>query len=241
MIAASVVHWPEAPAALSGRIITPEDSGYRLVRSSYMGVGAPSAVIVARDEDDVAEAVRYAARVRAETGERVPLSIRSGGHGIAGTSTNVDGIVIDLSALDEVRILDERSGHFRAGAGAIWGDVAPALAAHDLALTSGNFGDTGVGGLATAGGLGYFARSQGLTIDHVLRVRLLSADGRIRWVDAQHEPELFWAVRGGATQAGIALQFEFLSPRVGSRSGRADIVSQELYYLVDDLPRFTRE
>lgn len=230
--------WPELPASLLGAAVTPGSGDYAMRRSSYMAVGSPELVVVARDEEDVAAAIGYAAAVRRESGERVPVSVRSGGHGISGVSTNAGGIVIDLASLNRVALIEPSSGLFRAGAGASWGDVAPVLAAHDRALTAGNFGDTGVGGLATAGGVGYFARSQGLTLDHVRRVRLATADGRVRWVDEEHEPDLFWAVRGGATQVGIAVDLELDAPLVGSEAGGATIIHQHLQYVVDDLPGF---
>lgn len=200
---------------------------------------------MAASEDDVAAAVGWAAKVRAETGERVPFSVRSGGHGISGSSTNDGGIVVDLSGVNRVELLDDGGGSgdglVQVQGGATWGDVAPVLAVHDLALTSGNFGDTGVGGLATSGGLGYFARSQGLTLDHVRRVKVVTADGNLRWVDAEHEPDLFWAMRGGATQAGIAVDFVFDAPRIGSDNGGAAIISQEAQLLTADLASFTSD
>lgn len=233
--------WPGIPASLDPAVVTPSDRGYAMLRSSYMKVGSPQVVVAARTEDDVAQAIAYAASVRELTGERVPFSVRSGGHGIAGSSTNAGGVVVDLGSLKRVQVIDEASGLVQVQAGANWGDVAGALAPHDLVISSGNFGDTGVGGLATAGGIGFFARAHGLTLDHIERVRVLTADGQIRWVDEQTDPELFWAVRGGATQAGIALDFVFRARHVGSAAGNASIVSQEIQYLIDDLPRFTRD
>ncbi|RII43054.1 FAD-binding protein [Galactobacter valiniphilus] len=162
---------PELPSELRDAVVVPGESRYQRVRSSYMAVGHPTAVVMARTEND----------------------------------------------------------------------VAAALAPHDFVLTSGNMGDTGVGGLATAGGLGYFARSQGMTLDRIERVRVLTADGQIRWVDATTDPELFWAVRGGATQAGIALDFVFRAQPLHTRAGNASVVHQGIQYLVDDLPRFTRD
>lgn len=204
-----------------------------------MWVGSPRQVVVARTEEEVAEAVRYAARVRREVGH-VPFSVRSGGHGIAGHSTNDGGIVLDVSALREVRLLDEPSNRFRAQPGASWGDVAQPLARRDLAITSGNFGGTGVGGLAVSGGVGYFVRSQGLTIDHVRAVRLVTADGAVHEVDAERDPELFWAVRGGGAQLGVATAFVFDAETMGSADGNAGVIRQTVHHRVTDLPSFMR-
>lgn len=231
--------WPALPQSLTNQVITPQDPGYALTRSSYMAVGSPALVIMAENEGHAQEAVKYAAQTRQDTGEQVKFSIRSGGHGIAGSSTNDGGIILDLSRMNAVELLDPSEGIFRAQSGATWGSVAHALAPYDLALTSGNFGDTGVGGLSTAGGIGYFARSQGLTLDHVRRARLVSADGSIRWVDKANAPDLFWAVRGGATHAGVVTEFEFDAPRLNTSTANARIIHQQVTYLVENLSEFT--
>lgn len=231
--------WPATPRGLATQLITPHDAGYALARSNYMAVGSPALVIMAEQEEHVQEAVAYAAQVRQKTGERVKFSIRSGGHGIAGSSTNDGGIILDTSRMNGLKMLDPVQGLFRAESGATWGTVANLLAPYDLALTSGNFGDTGVGGLSTAGGIGYFARSQGLTLDHVHRARLVTADGSIRWVDAAHDPDLFWAVRGGATHAGVVTEFEFDAPRLNTTIGDARIIHQQVAYTITDLPAFS--
>lgn len=231
--------WPALPADLERVAVTPNEQAYAGVRSSYMQVGHPAVVFVARSEADAQAAVVYAAAVREKTGERVPFSVRSGGHGIAGSSTNSGGVVLDLSQLNHVEAVTPDGSLVRAQAGATWGKVAGVLSPYGRALTSGNFGDTGVGGLATAGGLGYFARSQGLTLDHVRRVRVLAADGTTGWVDAENDPDVFWAIRGGATQAGIALDFILDAPALAGERAEAMIVFQEVQYLIDDLPAFT--
>lgn len=237
MSTATLAALPDVPADLAPRVVRPEDAGYSLVRSSYMAVGSPRVVIMAETDDDVAAGITYAAAARAELGSQVPFAVRSGGHGIAGTSTNVGGIVLDLSRMNRVGLDGDRL-HAQAGAG--WGAVSQVLAPHDLVITSGNFGDTGVGGLGTAGGVGFFARSQGLTIDRVRRAKLATADGHVRWVDAEHEPELFWAVRGGATHVGIVTELDLEPVRLHTTTANAAIIHQEVQYLVSDLAAFTR-
>ncbi|MGX1590923.1 FAD-binding oxidoreductase [Glutamicibacter sp. NPDC055491] len=233
--------WPGLPGTLAARAITEHRAGYAMERSSYMSVGAPALIIKARTEQDVQETVLYAARLREQSGTRVEFSIRSGGHGIAGTSTNTGGIILDLSALRHFEMLDPQLGLVRVGAGATWGQIAGQLAAEDLVISSGNFGDTGVGGLATAGGVGYFARSQGLTLDSMVRAKLVTADGTIRWVDTDHESELFWAVRGDATHAGVVTAFEFTATDLRTAADDASIIHQQLTYLTDSLPQFTAD
>lgn len=230
--------WPTVPVSLSDRAFTPADGGYRSVRSSYMSVGSPALVLMAENDLEVAEAVRHAAAVRRATGQRVPVSFRSGGHGMSGSSTNHGGIIIDISRMNRVEVIDPAAGLVRAQAGATWGDVAAALAPHDLVITSGNFGDTGVGGLGTSGGIGFMVRAHGLTIDHVRGASVITADGTPHRVDADHEPELFWAVRGGGSQVGLTTELWFQAERVGSTTGDASVISQMGQYLTTDLPGF---
>ena len=131
------------------------------MRHSYIWSGKPAIVLEPRSAQEVSQAVLYAAE------QNLALSVRSGGHGISGRSTNTDGIVIDLKHLNTIEVVDPARGVIRLGPGARWGEVAEKLASHGLAMSSGDYGDVGVGGLATAGGVGYFARKHGLTIDHM--------------------------------------------------------------------------
>ena len=230
--------WPDLPASLRDRAITPYDARYRLARSNYMTVGSPRLVIMAEQDDEVADAVRYAASVRHATGQRVPFSFRSGGHGMSGSSVNDGGIILDISRMRKIEIVDPVRGLVRVQAGATWGDVAEALQPHDLVITSGNFGDTGVGGLATSGGVGFFIRAHGLTIDRIRGARIITADGTTHWTDADHDPDLFWAVRGGGSQIGITTEFLFQAERLGSENGNTSVINQMAQYLVTDLPAF---
>ena len=200
------VDYAGIPSRLQGKAFTPRDAGYDDVRSSYMRVGHPALVIMAEDADDVSAAVLFARE------QDVPLSVRSGGHGIGGLSTNDGGIVIDVSRIDGYEVLDPAARRFRVGPGATWGHVAERLAERGWAMTSGNFGDTGVGGLATAGGLGYLARKHGMTVDHVTAAELVLADGSQVRADAATDPDLLWAVRGAGSHVGIvtALELEAL-------------------------------
>jgi alkanesulfonate monooxygenase SsuD/methylene tetrahydromethanopterin reductase-like flavin-dependent oxidoreductase (luciferase family) len=190
------------PPSLAEAAVEPGDKRYRNVRSTYIRSGSPGLVIGPHDVDEVAAALAFA---RAQD---VPLSVRSGGHGISGRSTNDGGIVIDLGRLDQVEVLDRESGRVRLGAGARWGDVAQALHPYGLAMSSGDYGDVGVGGLATTGGIGFLVRKYGLTIDHVVAAELVLADGTFVRADADHHPELFWAVRGAGGNFGIVTALE---------------------------------
>src|SRR5690606_5996853 len=192
------------------RAIEPGDFRYEGVRHSYVWSGRPGLVIKPESAGEVSEAVLYA---RAQD---VPLSVRSGGHGISGRWTNRGGIVIDLGALNGIEMLDAERGLVRIGAGARWGEVAARLGGHGLAMSSGDYGGVGVGGLATAGGLGYLARKFGLTIDHVVAAEIVLADGRLVRADAENEPDLFWAIRGAGGNFGIVTAFELEAYRLGN-------------------------
>jgi FAD/FMN-containing dehydrogenase len=167
-------------------------------------------VLRPRTVAEVVEAVAFARRHR-----DLPLGIRSGGHGISGRSTNDGGLVVDVGALDDIEVLDEERRLVRVGPGARWQEVAAALAPHGWVISSGDYGGVGVGGLATAGGVGYFAREHGLTIDRMRAAELVLADGRTVRVDAEHDPELFWGVRGAGANLGIVTAFEFEASPAG--------------------------
>ncbi|MFH5823625.1 FAD-binding oxidoreductase [Georgenia sp. AZ-5] len=113
-------------------------------------------------------------------------------------------------------MLDPATRRFRVGPGATWGHVAEKLGARGWAMTSGNYGDVGVGGLATAGGIGYLARAHGVTVDHVVAAELVLADGSKVRTDAATEPDLFWAVRGAGSSIGVATALELEALEVGN-------------------------
>jgi FAD/FMN-containing dehydrogenase len=190
------------PRELDGKVVTSADPRYPLLRSTYTRAARPAMVVLPQTTTDVAVALRYAR----DSG--LPIAVRSGGHGLSGRSSNDGGVVIDVSGLNEVRVLDRRTRLVRVGAGARWAEVAQALAPAGLAISSGDHGNVGVGGLATAGGVGWLVRDYGLTIDHVRAAEVVLADGRVVRTDAEHEPDLFWAVRGAGAGAGIVTAFE---------------------------------
>ncbi|WP_421733771.1 LLM class flavin-dependent oxidoreductase [Cellulomonas sp.] len=198
------------PATLVATAVEPGDREYARVRSSYVYSGSPGLVLRPHTPEQVSEALLFARE------QDVPFAVRSGGHGISGRSTNDGGIVIDLGALDTVEVLDRQQRLVRLGAGARWGDVAAVLSPDGLAISSGDYGDVGVGGLVTAGGQGFLSRSYGLTLDHVVAAELVLADGRLVRTDDEHEPELLWAVRGAGANFGILTAVEIEAAEVGN-------------------------
>lgn len=204
------IDYDAIPAPLADRAIAPGDTRYESVRHSYVWPGRPALVLQPGSAEEVSQAVLYA------KAQSVPFTVRSGGHGVSGRSTNDGGIVIDLRRLNTVDVIDPLRKRIRLEPGARWGEVAQKLAPFGLAMSSGDYGDVGVGGLATAGGLGFFARKHGLTIDHIVAAEVVLADGRIVRTDAEHEPDLFWALRGAGANFGIVTAFELEAYDVGN-------------------------
>ena len=214
------------PASLAATAVEPGDREYVHVRSSYAYVGSPGLVLRPQDAAAVQDALAFA---RAQD---VPFAVRSGGHGISGRSTNDGGIIIDLGALDTVEVLDRAQRLVRLGPGARWGDVAVELQPYGLAISSGDYGDVGVGGLVTAGGQGFLSRSYGLTLDHVVAAEVVLADGRMVRTDADHEPDLLWAVRGAGANFGILTAVEIEAAEV------RDVVYATIIYDATDTAPF---
>lgn len=198
------------PDGLRELATEPGDPAYQRLRHTYSYTGSPALVLSVHTEDDVVAALAHA---RERGG---PISVRSGGHGISSRSTNDGGVVIDLSPMHAVEVLDRGRRLVRVQAGATWGEVATRLAPHGLAISSGDSGDVGVGGLATAGGIGLLGRRSGLTIDHVVGATVVTADGRVLHVDADEHPDLFWAVRGAGANVGIVTEFTMRAAEVPS-------------------------
>ncbi|WP_454042693.1 LLM class flavin-dependent oxidoreductase [Cellulosimicrobium sp. Marseille-Q8652] len=208
------IAYDDVPASLAERAVEPGDAQHAAVRSTYLRGGSPGLVLRPRHTGEVVEALAFAREQ--EVTRRVPLSVRSGGHGISGRSTNDGGIVVDLGALDRIEVLDEATRLVRLGPAARWGDVATALAPHGWAITSGDSGGVGVGGLATAGGIGWLGRAHGLTIDHVRAVEMVLADGSVVRASDTENPELFWGVRGAGANLGVVVSFELVADEVGA-------------------------
>ena len=205
------IDYDGVPESLQDAVIEPGDVAYPRVRSTYIRGGAPGIVLQPGSASDVVDALAFA-----RSHPDLPLSIRSAGHGISGRSTNTGGIVIDLSTMNQIEVLDQQTGHVRLQPGARWMDVAATLAPYGLGLSSGDYGGVGVGGLATAGGIGWLARKHGLTIDHLRAVEMVLADGSIVRASHDENPELFWAVRGAGANFGIVTSFEFDAYQVGN-------------------------
>jgi FAD/FMN-containing dehydrogenase len=191
-------------AAVDGRIITPGNAAYDQARTVfYGGIDRRPAVIVRpTDASDVSQVVALAR----ETG--LELAVRSGGHSLAGHSTTDGGIVLDLTDMNALEIDPEQRTAW-AQTGLTAGAYTTAAAAYGLATGFGDTASVGIGGITLGGGIGYLVRKHGLTIDGLLAAELVTADGQLLHVDDQSHPELFWAIRGGGGNFGVATRFQF--------------------------------
>jgi FAD/FMN-containing dehydrogenase len=197
-------------ASLSGAVVIPSDPDYDTAREVHNSRfdRRPSLVVRAADAADVAAAVRFA------TGHGLEIAVRSGGHSLKGDGTTEGGLVIDLAALKGL-LIDPEQKLAWAGAGLTAGEVTNAAAAHGLAVPFGDTASVGIGGLTTGGGIGFLTRKHGLTVDHVVAAELVTADGRIVTVDEAHDPDLFWAIRGGGGNVGVVTRFVYRLVEVG--------------------------
>ncbi|MCS7478700.1 LLM class flavin-dependent oxidoreductase [Umezawaea endophytica] len=218
------IDYEGVPDVLAAGVVEPGDSAYRSVASTYMRGGAPGLVLRATTVEEVAAAITFARRHT-----DLPLGVRSGGHGFSGRSTNHGGLVVDVGGMDGVEVIDPDRRLVRVGPGASWKRVATALRPYGWAIGSGDAGGVGVGGLATAGGIGFLSRKQGLTIDRVRAVELVLADGSPIRASDDENPDLFWALRGAGANFGVATAFEIEAEPIG------DVGWASLALVVDDV------
>jgi FAD/FMN-containing dehydrogenase len=204
------IDYDNVPASLAEQAVEPGDLDFARVRSTYMRGGSPGLVLRARSTAEVVDALAFA-RAHPE----LPFALRSAGHGVSGRSTNDGGLVLSVAALNTIEVLSEPDRLIRVGPGARWTDVADALRPYGWALSSGDYGGVGVGGLATAGGVGWLARKHGLTIDHLRAVEMVLADGSVVRAAEDENPDLFWAVRGAGANFGVVTSFDFEVDEVG--------------------------
>jgi FAD/FMN-containing dehydrogenase len=200
--------------ALRGELIRPDDRGYDEARQLYNGMIDRRPGLIARcvDAADVMAAVNFA------RDNHLLLAVRGGGHNGPGLGSCDDGLVIDLSPMKGIRV-DPAAGTVRVEGGCTWGDVDHATHPFGLAVPTGFISTTGVGGLTLGGGLGYLTRRHGLTIDNLLAVDMVLADGRLVSASAEENEELFWAVRGGGGNFGVVTSFLFRGSPVSTVYG----------------------
>jgi FAD/FMN-containing dehydrogenase len=209
MDAAVTLHIATAPGdlatfatALRGRLVRPSDESFDADRTVWNQAhqGVPLAIVRAADAGDVATAVGFARRTDIE------IAVRSGGHSMAGHSTGDGVLVIDTRDMRALHIdVDRRMAW--AGAGLTAGEYTAAVAEHGLATPFGDTGSVGLGGITLGGGIGWLVRKHGLTVDSLLAVEIVTADGEILTASADENADIFWAVRGGGGNFGIVTRF----------------------------------
>ena len=193
----------ELRARLAGRLATPSDPEFDDLRAVFYGGDLrPSAVARVANADDIAAVIGYAR----ETGTE--LAVRGGGHSGAGHSTTDGGIVIDMRDLKRIEV-DPETRTAWAEAGNTAAELNAEVAKHGLVIGFGDTGTVGIAGITLGGGVGYLVRKFGLTIDNLEAVELVTADGELITADADHHPDLFWALRGGGGNFGVATRFKY--------------------------------
>jgi FAD/FMN-containing dehydrogenase len=212
---AEVRHGGKKPIVLQidgfrGRLIGAGDVDYDVARAVWNGAIDRRPHLIARciGIADVVAAVRFA------RDHDLEIAIRGGGHNVAGSAVCDSGIVIDLSAMRAVRV-DPANLRAWVQGGALWGDVDHETQAHGLATTGGIVSHTGVAGLTLGGGVGWLMRKHGLTIDNLLAIDIVTADGEKLRASENEHPDLFWALRGGGGNFGVVTSLEFRLHAVG--------------------------
>lgn len=197
-------------AGFKGQVLRPSDIGFEDARKVHNGLvdKRPALIARCRAVSDVVAALDAARKLGLE------IAVRGGGHNVAGRATVDGGVMIDLSPMKGV-VVDPKGRTARAQGGATWADLNPATQTHGLAVTGGVVSATGVGGLTLGGGIGWLMGKYGLALDNLRSVELVTADGEVLQVDGQSQPDLFWALRGGGGNFGVATSFEFDLHAVG--------------------------
>lgn len=206
-------------ARLSGEVILPGDEKYdEARRTPNLNIDRRPAIVVRpQTSADVAEAIKFA------KSRELGLAVKSGGHSVAGYTVLDDALLIDLSNFKKVTIDPERRTA-RVQPAATSGELAAPAHAYGLALTTGDVSTVGIAGLTLGGGIGFMARKYGLTIDNLLSVELVTAEGEVIRASKDEHTELFWALRGGGGNFGIVTEFEFQLAPVGQVYGGALIL-----------------
>ena len=189
---------------VTGRVIATDDPGYDEARTVFIGGidRRPAVIVRVADARDVATVIRLAR----ETG--LELAVRSGGHSSIGHGVSEGGIVLDLSEMKALDI-DVEGRTAWAETGLTAAEYSTAVAANGFATGFGDTGSVGIGGITLGGGVGYLVRKHGLTVDALLAADIAMADGELLRIDAESHPDLFWAIRGGGGNFGVATRFQF--------------------------------
>ncbi len=188
----------------AGKVLLPSDEAYEAARRVQNGLidRRPAVIAQCVSTQDIVAAVRFA------TAEGLEISVRGGGHNVAGRCVTEGGLMIDLSGMRSVEV-DPEAATARAQGGVLWSELNDAAAVHGLAVTGGAISTTGIGGYTLGGGLGWLMATQGLAADNLIGVELVTADGSVLDVTDESHPDLMWALRGGGGNFGVAASLTY--------------------------------
>jgi FAD/FMN-containing dehydrogenase len=212
-------------AGLRGPVLRADDAGYEEARRIWNGLidRRPALIVQCTGAADVVDAVNFARE------QDLVLSIKGGGHNVAGNAVNDGGLVIDLSQMRGVHV-EPATQTVRAQGGATWGDADREAQLFGLAVPGGVVSTTGIAGLTLHGGVGHLRRKYGLSIDSLLSVDIVTADGVLRRASARENEDLFWAVRGAGSNFGVVTSFEFQAHPVGPM-----VMVGAVFYALDEI------
>jgi FAD/FMN-containing dehydrogenase len=221
-------------AGVQGAVILPADPGYDHARAIWNGAidRCPACIVRCTGVADVVAAVGFA------RDQELLVAVRSGGHGVGGHAVCDGGLMIDLSPMKGIRV-DPAGRTARAEAGVLWGELDRETQLHGLATVGGIVTHTGIAGLTLGGGIGWLMRKHGATVDNLVSVDLVTADGEVLTASEDESPDLFWGVRGGGGNFGIVTSFEYRLHPVGPI-----VLAGPIFYPLEDAPevlRFYRE
>ena len=201
---------PELRASLRGELILPEDGAYEEARKVWNGMinKRPALIVRCAGVSDVVHAVKFAGK------NSLVVAVRGGGHNVAGNAICDDGLVIDLSKMRGVRV-DPKQRTVWAQAGAVWSDIDKETQLFGMATTGGLVSSTGIAGFTLGGGIGWLMRKYGLACDNLASVELVTANGEFITASDKKNSDLFWGVRGGGGNFGVATSFEYKLHPVG--------------------------
>jgi FAD/FMN-containing dehydrogenase len=222
--------WQQLADAMRGPLLLPGCADYEECRRVWNGAidRRPLAIARCADAEDVSIAVKFAAAAQ------LPLTIRGGGHNVAGLAVRDGVLMLDLAAMNRVDI-DPKARVAQVEGGALWREVDAATQPHGLATTGGFVSSTGVGGLTLGGGVGWLMRHHGLAIDNLISADVVLADGRCVVASADQHADLFWALRGGAGGLGVVTRFAFRLHEVG------EVLAGAVFHPIEAAPALLRE
>jgi len=220
----------ELTSTFGGELVCPGDPGYDEQRRVWNASIDRRPALVARCSGtaDVSEAIRFARRTA------LPLAVRSGGHSFPGHSVCDDGVVADLRRMNEIQV-DPEARTATVGAGTLLGELDRATQAHGLVVPAGIVTHTGVAGLTLGGGIGWVMRKYGLTIDQLLSVEMVTAEGEVVRASESENADLFWGIRGGGGNFGVVTEFEFRLNPLGPA-----VLAGPIFWPMADSPQVLR-